>query len=259
MSERFQRALPKILVHEGGFVNHPDDPGGATNKGITQRTYNNWLRSQGTEQRSVRQITDEEVHAIYREGYWDSVQADKLPPGVAYCVFDAAVNSGPGRAVRWLQECIGAKVDGVVGPETIGASNDANAVETVNDYCDKRLAFMKRLRHWNTFKNGWTRRVREVRKQSLEWATGDAPSDSEVEAPGKADRPPRKPSESRTIKGGSAAAAGGVGAALTEQAEQIEPLIGVSEILRYAFLALILAGAAYAIYARLDDWKAGRE
>ena len=253
--DRFERALPKLLVHEGGYVNHPDDPGGATNKGVTQRTYNSWRRQEGHAQRSVREITDAEVAAIYRDSYWDAIRGDDLPEGVAYCVFDAAVNSGPARAVRWLQKCVGARADAVVGPETLGATAERDPTSIISDYCDKRLAFMKRLRHWNSFKNGWTRRVAEVRKQSLEWAlTGDG-SDSEVEAKGKADRPPKKPSESRTIKGGSAAAAGGVGAALAEQAEQIEPVVGVSDVLLYIFIALILAGAGYAIYARLDDMR----
>ena len=259
MSDGFQRALPKILVHEGGFVDHPDDPGGATNKGVTQGTYNSWRRQTGQPQRSVREITDNEVHAIYKDSYWDAVKADSLPDGVAYCTFDAAVNSGPGRAVRWLQQSVGARVDGVVGPETLGKAEAADPQDTINKYCDMRLAFMKRLRHWNSFKNGWTRRVAEVRRQAVEWAlTGDA-RDSEVESKGKADKAARKPSESRTIKGGATAVGGGIGAAINEQIEKIEALTGVSDVLHWVFIGLVLAGAAWAIYARLDDMRNGRD
>jgi lysozyme family protein len=191
MTDRFPRAFALVAVHEGGYVNHPDDPGGATNRGVTQRTYDAHRDRRGQPRRDVRQITDAEVQAIYRGQYWNAVKADDLPPGVAYCVFDAAVNSGPGRAARWLQEVIGARVDGVVGNETISKARSANASQVINRYCDRRLAFMQSLRHWNTFKNGWTRRVSEVRQQSLKWAAGQDPHPSKVEAPGKADGPQR--------------------------------------------------------------------
>lgn len=258
---RFDRALPLILQHEGGFVNHPDDPGGATNFGVTQATYNNWRRGQGQEQRSVRQITEAEVRAIYRAGFWDAIRADSLPSGVAYCVFDAAVNSGPGRAVRWLQAEIGARQDGIIGPETLARTAEAEPVALVNGYCDRRLRFMQGLRHWPTFGRGWSRRVAEVRKQAVEWALLGAPSDSVVEAPGKADRPDdeAKPlSKSRTVKGGAAAAAGGLGVALADAAAAVEPLSHLSDALRWVFVLLVVAGAAWAIYARVDDMRHGR-
>ena len=170
-NDRFPRAFALLKVHEGGYANHPDDPGGATMKGVTQRTYDAHRKRRGQPVRDVREITDHEVEAIYRGQYWNAVRADDLPEGVAYCVFDAAVNSGPGRAARWLQKVIGAKVDGVVGNETIAAARAIPAPDIINAYCDKRLAFMKRLRHWPTFKNGWSRRVAEVREQSVEWAS----------------------------------------------------------------------------------------
>ena len=252
MPHRFERALPKILIHEGGFVNHPKDPGGATNFGITQNTYNNWLRSKGGQQRSVRQITQEEVSAIYREGYWDSVRADSLPEGVAYCVFDAAVNSGPGRAVRWLQSVIGAKVDGVVGNETLTKAQEMDSHNLINGYCDMRLAFMKRLPHWSTFGRGWSRRVSEVRRQALEWASGGRVTDSVVEAPGKADMAPEKPSQSGEVKGGATAGVGAVGIAISDAASTIEPVAQFSDTLRWVFVVLVVAGAVWTIYSRIN-------
>lgn len=169
-SDRFPRAFALLKVHEGGYSNHPDDPGGATMKGVTQRTYDDYRLRMGHSPKNVREISNAEVEMIYRQQYWNAVSADDLPGGVAYCVFDAAVNSGPGRAARWLQQAVGAKVDGVVGNETITKARMARAHDVIHDYCDMRLAFMQRLRHWPTFKNGWTRRVSEVRTQSLEWA-----------------------------------------------------------------------------------------
>jgi len=170
MTERFERAFELLKVHEGGYVNHPRDPGGATNKGVTQSTYDAYRARLAKPQQDVRGITDFEVRTIYKQQYWDTVQADYLPHGLAYCVFDAAVNSGPGQAAKWLQRAVGAGVDGVVGNETITAARRADVRNTINAYCDMRLAFMRRLKHWPTFKNGWSRRVAEVRAQSLNWA-----------------------------------------------------------------------------------------
>ncbi len=185
--DRFERAFALLAVHEGGYVNHPDDPGGATNKGVTQRTYDNYRARHGLARRDVRSISDDEVAAIYRVQYWDAIRADDLPEGVAYCVFDAAVNSGPGRAVRWLQAGIGASVDGVIGNETMGLTVRADPRTLIDGYCDRRLAFMQRLRHWPTFKNGWTRRVAEVRAQSKAWAVNAEPEPSQVLPQAKAE------------------------------------------------------------------------
>jgi len=171
--DRFFRAFALLSVHEGAYSNHPDDPGGATMKGVTQRTYDADRDRRGLPRKDVREISNSEVERIYRGQYWNAVKADDLPDGLAYCVFDAAVNSGPGRAARWLQQEVGAKVDGVVGSETIAAARQKDTRRVIDRYCDRRLAFMKRLRHWPTFKNGWTRRVSEVRAQSLEWAEKD--------------------------------------------------------------------------------------
>jgi lysozyme family protein len=258
---RFERALALVLVHEGGFVNHPDDPGGATNFGITQNTFNHWRRGNGQEPRSVRHISQDEVRGIYRAGFWDSIRAEEMPEGVAYAVFDAAVNSGPGRAIRWLQAELGARQDGVVGPETISKLMQAEPVALVNSYCDRRLRFMQSLRHWPTFGRGWSRRVAEVRRQAVEWALIGRAPDSVVEAPGRADRPDDqgKPlSQSRTVKGGATAAAGGVGVAISDAVATIEPLASTSDALRWVFVALVIAGAAWAVYARVDDAKHGR-
>jgi lysozyme family protein len=179
----FYRAFECLKVHEGGYVDHPDDPGGATMKGVTQRTYNAYLRRRGRTVQPVREITDDEVEDIYRRQFWDAVRADELPQGVAYCVFDAAVNSGVDQAVKWLQRVIGAKVDGIVGEETLSLAEQTDPVHLINVFCDKRLAFMRRLSHWPTFKDGWTRRVAEVRSQSLEWADQGAVATETTQPP----------------------------------------------------------------------------
>lgn len=163
MTDAFETVLPWVLIHEGGYVNHPKDPGGATNKGVTQRTYDRWRRLRKLPQRDVRSIEDAEVTAIYRQQYWDKVAGDDLPAGVDYAVFDFAVHSGPARAIKFLQRALGFTgddVDGVLGIRTL------SAVQAVNDraaliqrLCEARLAWMKGLKTWSTFGKGWTRRV----------------------------------------------------------------------------------------------------
>lgn len=169
---RFERAMRALSAHEGGYVNHPDDPGGATNKGVTQRTYDAYRRRVFERVRPVREITDAEVFDIYRTQYWTAVRAEELPQGLAYCVFDAAVNSGPARAAKWLQGVAGVDQDGIVGEQTLAAVRGLDVPRAIDRYCDVRLAFMKRLKHWPTFKNGWSRRVAEVRAHSKKWAAG---------------------------------------------------------------------------------------
>jgi lysozyme family protein len=168
---RFERAMAALAIHEGGYVNHPKDPGGATNKGVTQRTYNAHRRRSGQPKRAIALITTAEVYLIYKGQYWDAVKADDLPQGLAYCVFDAAVNSGPAQSAKWLQSVVGVARDGIIGDQTIAAIG-GDIASIINEFCDIRLAFMKRLRHWPTFKGGWTDRVAEVRAQSKQWAAG---------------------------------------------------------------------------------------
>lgn len=165
--DRFAHWLPHILKHEGGYVNHPKDPGGATNKGIIQSTYDSWRDRQGKPRQSVRNITDAEVAAIYRRDYWDAIKGDDLPAGVDYCVFDFAVNSGINRAARYLQGAVGVEQDGKIGPATIAAVKDKDPTRIINEICNSRMAFLRGLSTFPTFGKGWTRRVEEVRAKAL--------------------------------------------------------------------------------------------
>jgi len=189
MSTRSNRAIEALAVHEGGWSNHPKDPGGATMKGVTQRTYDADNKRRGVPTRSVKHITDAEVTAIYDGQYWDTIRGDDLPGGLAYCVFDASVNSGPARAAKWLQRALGVTQDGVIGVQTLAALIGRDLKEVIDQYCDYRLAFMKRLKHWSTFKNGWTRRVAEVRAQSKKWVDGFEVERTVVATQPKADGP----------------------------------------------------------------------
>ncbi len=167
MNANFGDSLEAVLAHEGGWANHPRDPGGATMRGVTQRVYDAYRRRRRLPVRSVRSITTPELHAIYRRQYWDVVRGDELPAGVDLAVFDAAVNSGPVRAAKWLQRAVGVTADGVIGLVTLGATTEQPLARTVHRICDDRLHFLRGLTTWRTFGKGWSRRVAAVRQQAL--------------------------------------------------------------------------------------------
>ena len=163
----FEEALEHVLKHEGGFVNHPKDPGGMTNLGVTEKVWDEWIGRESSED-EMRNLKPEDVANLYKKLYWDRVKGDDLPSGVNYCVFDAAVNSGTGRAAKWLQEAVGAVPDGAIGAKTLAkvAAHDADSL--VNAYCDVRLNFLKSLKTFDTFGKGWSRRVEGVRQTALD-------------------------------------------------------------------------------------------
>lgn len=119
MSQAFLDALRQTLNYEGGYVHHPADAGGATNYGITQRTYDAYRKTVGREIRSVESIDDNEVSAIYHDNYWQPCGCDSLPAPLAAVVFDMAVHSGPWNAKLTLQRALGVRADGVIGEVTI--------------------------------------------------------------------------------------------------------------------------------------------
>jgi lysozyme family protein len=150
----FLTAFEKLLKHEGGYVNHPADPGGETMWGVTKRVAvaNGYTAA-------MRDMPQSVAQAIYKKLYWDAVQADQLPVGVRYAVFDAAVNSGVSQAVKWLQRAAGAADDGVVGPMTIKTVNALSAETVRRTFLAQRLRFMTDLPTWPAFGKGWTRRI----------------------------------------------------------------------------------------------------
>lgn len=161
MRENFAEALQHVLKHEGGFINHPEDPGGMTNLGCTKAVWEEWC-GHPVDEKTMRNLKPADVAPLYKRKYWDKVQGDELPSGVDYAVFDAAVNSGPGRAAKWLQACVGVEVDGAIGPKTLAAVRAADAKELIDDYSKRRLSFLMDLKHWPTFGKGWSRRVADV-------------------------------------------------------------------------------------------------
>lgn len=170
MKENFDQCFELMIKHEGGYVNHPKDPGGRTNLGVTQRVWEAYTGKTSSEA-DMRGLTKEKVKPLYRKNYWDKVRADDLPEGVDYAIFDYAVNSGPGRAAKALQRVLGIKEDGSIGVQTLAKVSDANPRELVQDVCEQRLKFLQSLATWNTFGRGWSRRVEEVEDAAFKMAT----------------------------------------------------------------------------------------
>lgn len=173
MDSNFPKILKEVLKHEGGWADNPKDPGGATMKGVTLATFRKRVKANATKA-DLRNITDEQLATVYRRGYWDEVHGAELPSGLDFAMMDYGVNSGPGRANKELQGILGVVVDGRLGPETMAAVGKANTEALINELCDRRLAFMRRIKNkktgeslWKTFHKGWSSRVADVRKQSL--------------------------------------------------------------------------------------------
>lgn len=150
MSTLFDVYFERLIGHEGGYVNDPKDPGGETKYGISKRAYPHV---------DIKALTLDEARAIYRRDYWQRARCEDMPPGMAFDLFDAAVNSGVGQAIRWLQRAVGVADDGVVGPVTIAAVRRFDAEALQARFMGQRLQFMTQLSTWDRFGKGWARRI----------------------------------------------------------------------------------------------------
>lgn len=168
-NETFAKALPYVFSEEGGYVDNPKDPGGATNLGITIATLSAWEGRQVSKP-EVRSLTKTKASEIYRTNYWDTIRGDDLPAGLDYAMLDFAVNSGPARAVMFLQQIVGVAADGIVGSKTLAAIAKMPVDQIINALCDKRLAWLKTLSGFKTFGRGWQSRIARVRSRALAFA-----------------------------------------------------------------------------------------
>jgi lysozyme family protein len=168
MNSNFDACLKNLLAHEGGYVNHPSDPGGMTNLGVTARVWEEWV-GHPVNEKQMKALTPADVAPLYKRKYWDACRCDDLISGVDYCVFDVAVNSGCGRAIKLLQSVVGATPDGGYGSITAALVNKAeqDPVKLIEEYCAKRLDFLQLLNTFPVFGKGWSRRVAEVKDKAL--------------------------------------------------------------------------------------------
>jgi lysozyme family protein len=161
MVSNFKPSLALVLKAEGGFVNHPRDPGGMTNLGVTRNVWREWTK-RDVDEAEMRALTPELVEPMYKAKYWDACKCDDLPRGIDYAVFDAAVNMGPGRAAKLLQAALGVTADGVIGRATIAAAAAVDPAELLEAFSLGKEAFYQSLPTFGTFGKGWLNRVAHV-------------------------------------------------------------------------------------------------
>lgn len=167
----YDPALELLDEDEGGYVNHPLDKGGPTNRGITLATFRRYIKANASIA-DLKAITNAQVKLIYKRGFWDTIHADELPAGVDYAVFDFSVNSGPSRALKYLQISLQqmglykGEIDGLVGPQTLKAVGQAGPKKLIDLLCDYRQKFVRSLSNYPTFGRGWETRIAGVRKDA---------------------------------------------------------------------------------------------
>lgn len=267
---RETQSLDLVLVHEGGYSNHPQDPGGATMKGVTQRVYDGYRQRKGLAKRPVKGIQKNELLEIYDRQYWDPIKGDQLPDGVDYVVFDGAVNSGVSQSGKWLQRALGplykGAVDGNIGEGTLGALAQVTNMDNLIDrICDQRLKFLRSLKTWKTFGGGWSRRVAEVRAAGKAWASGEKVNKTAVSfvddgSSAKASVSDAEVAPSTAVSDaavGGGAGTGGAAVAVQTLQDQLTPFSSASQWIGYAVMALavatallVIGGGAYSWYAR---------
>lgn len=268
MTTNFAPSLQLLLPHEGGRVDDPRDPGGRTNKGVTQHVYDAYRANKGLQHKDVYNIDQDEVRDIYKNQYWDRAQGDRLPAGLDYAVFDYSVNSGVGRAVKDLQRTLNANpgaygltanvsVDGIAGEGLIAATckaYDRAPRALISAYCATRLSFLRSLSTFGRFGGGWTTRVNDVERSALGMARGNVkavvaaataapPAPPSPKAPESAQSQVRSPEGVGTITGG----VGVSGMTVIQAAQQVQPQIGDSlfgKLAMAGFVVLMIAGLA---------------
>lgn len=215
MQTNYEAALKRVLAHEGGYCNDAGDPGGPTNWGITiydARMY--WKRDADAD--DVKAMPIDVAKRIYKTKYWDAMRCDELPAGVDYAVFDFGVNSGISRSIKYLESIIGVPQDGKADDVLIKTVASMPAKPIITDLCDKRLAFLKSLKTWSTFGNGWNRRVAEVKGAALKMADGIASGPATPVNTPKTDKPDTAPKPNTARNTTTTAAGAGTVIAATQ-------------------------------------------
>lgn len=168
MKDNFKKIVPFVHLDEGEYSNDPGDDGGPTRLGITYIDYAKWLKVDPGEVTPdmVRDMPEEVAGEIYKAWYWDRVRADELPSGIDYFVFDCALHSGVGKAIYWLQSCLGVAADGELGPRTMAAVKKADPAALLGKLEELRRRYLRGHPDWPIFARGWTNRVNKVVKRA---------------------------------------------------------------------------------------------
>ena len=165
----FKECLALVLKSEGGYVNNPKDPGGMTNLGITKKSLEEWL-GHDVDEKFMRNLTPEMAAPFYEQKYWRSCYGEVLPRGLDFIVFSMAVNAGPGRSIKLLQQSIGCVPDGVIGPATRRLISDSNSATLIAKFSETRREYYKSLKTFSIFGAGWLKRVDQEEQKALNMA-----------------------------------------------------------------------------------------
>lgn len=272
-AKNFSACMKRILAYEGGYSNHPKDPGGVTLEGVIQRVYDGYRKNKGQPLKaltaSMRNTVSwkAERDDIYRIQYWNKVRGDELPAGVDLVVFDGAVNSGPVQSIKWLQRALKVQADGAMGVATMAALDSCQDYDLlIADICARRLAFLKQLRTWGTFGNGWGARVSNVMATGQAWASGSiGPKPAPVLNDNGAAKAVEADLAQAPVSVGAGATVTTAGTVLSGAADQVQgaataigPLADTVQIVKYVVLALTLIAAGLMLYGIWRSYKVQR-
>ena len=259
MKESLTGALYLVLAQEGGYSDHPRDPGGPTMRGITISTLAAW-RGRPVTVTDLKAIDANEIAAIYKGQYADKVLFSRLPRGVDYAVLDCAVHCGPARAAKLLQDVAGVEMDGIVGAKTLQAVQALAVYDVVDRLSRARLDFLRTLVTWGTFGTGWSKRVAAVRKAALDMAMGLEPmpsaADGVVCAKGAGAVKLTATSSGRTALATVGSLVAAAGAAAGQATEVLTPYADVRYV-RYALLGLALVSAVATLTVAMQRARKG--
>jgi lysozyme family protein len=254
MRENFDRAFALTLKYEGGYVDHPKDPGGATNLGVTIETWSTYIGHDATKA-EIKALTPAKVKPLYKRRYWDKVMGDRLPDGLDLAVYDFAVNSGPARACKALQKVLRTAQDGVLGDDTLQALKGKDVTDVITAFNAERQRFLKSLSTYSTFGVGWSKRVKHVQQTAAAWAMQDVAEvdvDHDIHTGSvKARSSDQSALKAPEMQAGVATSVGTVGAAASDAAQQVGAFADTFEVLKWVFLALTLVGVGCGLYLAL--------
>lgn len=169
MIGNFKHCLGLVLQSEGGFVNHPEDPGGMTNLGVTIKTWEDFTGHQADE-KTMLDLTPEKVAPLYEQKYWRPCYGEVLPRGLDFVVFSMGVNAGPGRSIKLLQSAVGCVPDGIIGPKTRELISNSNNATLISKFSEARREYYRSLKSFPIFGKGWLARVDKEEKEALDMA-----------------------------------------------------------------------------------------
>jgi lysozyme family protein len=251
MLTNYDQSLKYVLLDEGGNDDDPQDPGGRTSRGITQREYNAWCSLHGKVPGDVWHATDEDVHAIYKSQYWDPY-CDALPSGLDYLFFDISVNCGRARAVKQFQQALGVKADGMMGQVTLSAiSGYSDTQSLIKRISELRRAFYRGLKGYPRFGKGWLARVQHSEDRAIAMVENvhiNNPTPAPVEKPTAYNYAAISPSASTAVTGGAIAV-------LTQFKDQIQGLTSFIPDLNYVLLGTAVVGLGYAAWGMYKNSK----